>query len=291
MILILLVLLLNIHTFLWNIAHDVRRGGNFREVKKVLTETNKYEKYKKRQVEDLTEKNHKALQRERKKTTSGNKMLKKYALKVQSTFSPINYIRPQHSKSSSQSRSSSSSDDDGGGNNSRCSSCCESNYDQSELNRNLFIENYLIGRGNNKMRSASLTIADDALKEIPLRRNNRRKSFMEKRDDRIKINRNHLFNHHNDSNISSNNNINKKSDRAIIRQYGDDYYFSNIRNNNNNSNNTFYYDMDDEKSLGCDIIETSAPTLRKLNNILRECVDFELSIVLLFSRSQLLTCY
>lgn len=195
-------------------------------------------------------------------------MFKKYALKVSNTFNSINYTRPTkaHSRSST-------SDDGGGDSSSRCS--FDSNYDQNELNRNLFIENYLIGRGSHsssascssnnnnivgKMRSSSLSIDDTQLK-----RNNRRKSFIDKRDDRLKINRNHLF--------IDNKTGDNKADRAIVRHkistsidsnYDDDYY---------------YYEMDDEKSLGCDFFETTAPTLRKINNYLREYVDIELSIV------------
>jgi hypothetical protein len=183
------------------------------------------------------------------------KMLKKYAMKVSNTFSPINYKQSKNGTHGGGSSRSSSSDD--GGDSSRCSSICESNYDQNELNRNLFIENYLIGRGNNKTRSSSLSIADDALKDVPLKRNNRRKSLIEKRDDRLKINRNHLFS---DSS--------KIMDRAIMRHHksASDYYYS---------NGDRYYGMDDEKSLGCDMIETSAPTMRKIDNILREFVNFE----------------
>lgn len=177
-------------------------------------------------------------------------MLKKYAMKVSNTFNTMNYSRPTKSNRSSTS-------DDG----SRCSSVeCDSNYDQNELNRNLFIENYLIGRGSTPHgRSHSLSIADDVMKDVPMKRNNRRKSLIEKRDERLKINRNYF---HNEKLSDS------KTDRAILRHkmpyesHGDEYF-----------NN--FYDSNDEKSLGCDIIETSAPTLRKINNCIREFADFE----------------
>jgi hypothetical protein len=204
-------------------------------------------------------------------------MLKKYALKVSNTFSTVNYNRPTKSSSPHSSRSSSS--DDGGNNSSRCS--FDSNYDQTELNRNLFIENYLIGRGSshnninnnigvcNKMRSGSLTLAEDALKkDLSLKRNNRRKSLMEKRDERLKINRNHLFvDKTNDSN---------KIDRAILK-----HRISSADTFSVDDDDNYYYDIDDEKNLSCDIMESSVPTLtfRKINNILRESMDFELSIV------------
>lgn len=179
-------------------------------------------------------------------------MLKKYVLKVSNTFSPINYMRATKNSSS---RLSSTSEEDG----SACS--CDCDYNLMEVNRDLFIENYLIGRGE-KMRSSSLSAAgDEVYKDSVHRRNhNRRKSFMEKRDDRLKINRNHLFSDKAD-----------KADRAVTRHkisveiFRDDY--------------DDYYEMDDEKSLGCDFMETSAPTLKKINNNLREFVDAELSIV------------
>lgn len=163
-------------------------------------------------------------------------MLKKYAMKVSNTLSTINYVhRPAKDVSSS-------SDDDG----SRCS--YDSNYDQTELlNRNLFIENYLIGRGVHKARSSSMS--EDAFqshhhKDDSLKRNNRRKSLMEKRDDRLKINRNCLF----------------------IEQSGD------------KKQKHRYFAIDDEKSVNYDFIKTSAPTMKKISNIYQEFVDFELSI-------------
>ena len=183
-------------------------------------------------------------------------MLKKYALKVSNTFSTNNYTRRTKTTSSQ----SSTSEEDG----SACSCDCE--YNLMEVNRDLFIENYLIGRGDLKMRSSSLSSAgDETYKEAVHRRNNnRRKSCLEKRDDRLKINRNHLFSDKAD-----------KADRAVTRhkisvdiyRHGDDY--------------DDYYEMDDEKSLGCDMMETSAPTLRKINNNLREFVDAELSIAMI----------
>lgn len=159
-------------------------------------------------------------------------------MKVSNTLSTINYVhRPAKDVLCS-------SDDDG----SRCS--YDSNYDQTELlNRNLFIENYLIGRGVHKARSTSMS--EDAFhshhhhhKDASLKRNNRRKSLMEKRDDRLKINRNCLFNEQNDD---------KKHKHR-------------------------YYEMDDEKSVNYDFIKSSAPTLKKISNIYQEFVDFELSI-------------
>lgn len=165
-------------------------------------------------------------------------MLKKYAMKVSNTLSTINYVhRPAKDVSSS-------SDDDG----SRCS--YDSNYDQTEvLNRNLFIENYLIGRGVQKARSSSMS--EDAFqthrhKDGSLKRNNRRKSLMEKRDDRLKINRNCLF-------------IKQNDDKKLRHHY------------------------DDEKCVNYDYIKTSAaPTSKKISNIYQEFVDFELSIVTAF---------
>ena len=85
---------------------------------------------------------------------------------------------------------------------------------------------------------------------------------MEKRD-RLKINKNHLFNDKSD-----------RSDRATMRhkisidicdEYDD------------------FYEMNDEKSRECNFIETSAPTLKKINNNLREFVDVELSISFLLT--------
>jgi hypothetical protein len=161
-------------------------------------------------------------------------MFKKYAMKVSNSLSTINYVhRPA--------KGVNDDDDDG----SRCSSY-DSNYDQRELNRNLFIENYLIGRGVHKARSSSLSYVDDtASKDVSLKRNNRRKSLMEKRDERLKINRNHLY-------------TEKSADNKC-------------KQNN-------YYDIDEEKSLSYDFIETAAPTLKKISNIYQEFIDFELSI-------------
>lgn len=161
-------------------------------------------------------------------------MLKKYAMKVSNTLSAINYVRT--------SKGASSSDDDG----SRCS--YDSNYDQSELSRSLFIENYLIGRG--KARSAS--VSEDGSKDVSLKRNNRRKSLMEKRDDRLKINRNCLYNE-------------KSVDTRKKMQNHDDQCL---------------FEMDDEKSVSREIIEHSAPTIlrKKINNVPQEYFDVELSI-------------
>ena len=158
-------------------------------------------------------------------------MLKKYATKVSNTWNTISYVR--------SGKGASSSDDDG----SRCS--YDSNYDQSELSRSLFIENYLIGRG--KARSGSLT----SDKDVPLKRNNRRKSLIEKRDDRLKINRNCLYNERNVVDTKPN-----REDECL-------------------------FEMDDEKSVDFEIIE--APTIvmrrKKINNVFKEFSDFELSIL------------
>jgi hypothetical protein len=172
------------------------------------------------------------------------KMLKKYALKVSNTLSTINYVRTA--------KGASSSDDDG----SRCS--YDSNYDQSELSRSLFIENYLIGRG--KARSASL--GEDSSKDVSLKRNNRRKSLMEKRDDRLKINRNCLYNE-------------KSVEARKLRQNHDDQ---------------FLFEMDDEKSVDYELIEHAAPQIyrKKINNVPQEFLDFELSIC--HSRLDFLIC-
>lgn len=163
-------------------------------------------------------------------------MLKKYALKVSNTLSTINYVRT--------SAKNASSDDDG----SRCS--YDSNYDQSELNRNLFIENYLIGRG--KARSMSLAEDNNNTKDVSLKRNNRRKSLMEKRDDRLKINRNCLYNQ-------------KSVDTRRMKQNNDDQLL---------------FKMDDEKSVDYDFIEHAAPQIfrKKINNVPQEFLDLELSI-------------
>lgn len=162
-------------------------------------------------------------------------MLKKYALKVSNTLSTINYARTA--------KGASSSDDDG----SRCS--YDSNYDQSELSRSLFIENYLIGRG--KARSASL--GEDASKDVSLKRNNRRKSLMEKRDDRLKINRNCLYN-----------------DRSVDTRKANHYH-----------DDQLLFEMEDEKSVDYDFIEHAAPQIyrKKINNLPQEFLDFELSIL------------
>ena len=49
-------------------------------------------------------------------------------------------------------------------------------------------------------------------------------------------------------------------------------------NNDDDDNDQHYqyYKEDDEKSLNCDIIEATVPTLKKINNNLRELFDFEL---------------
>ena len=170
-------------------------------------------------------------------------MLKKYVLKVSNTLSTINYIRPTQSRSST-------SDDDG---HSACS--CDWDYNLMEVNRDLFIENYLIGRGSQKMRSSSLSSAEDAMREAK-RNNHRRKSLMEKRDDRLKINRNRLFSDRSDRN-----------DRAVTRH----------KMSVDSFDEDDYYEVEAEKSRGCDYFETSAPTLKKINNKLRDFLDVELS--------------
>lgn len=183
--------------------------------------------------------------------TIKSKMLKKYAMKVSNSLNTINYMKA--TKTSSR-RSSTSGEDEG----SACS--CDCNYNSTEVNRDLFIENYLIGRGVSKLRSSSLTSAEEELKEAALRKNNnRRKSLMEKRDDCLKINRNHLFGDKTD-----------RADRAVTRHK----IVVNVCRNDNDFDD--FYEMDDEKSVGCDYIESSAPTLKKINNNLKEFLDAEL---------------
>lgn len=156
-------------------------------------------------------------------------MLKKYALKVSNTLNTINYMRPK-----STSSRSSTSEEDG------ITCTCDCEYNLMEVNRDLFIENYLIGRGAYKTRSSSLSCADDACKDAELRRNNiRRKSFTEKRD------------------------------RAATRHDISIDIFDDYND---------YYEVDDEKSRRCGVMETLAQNLKKVNNHLRELVDVELSI-------------
>lgn len=165
-------------------------------------------------------------------------------MKVSNTLSTINHMRPK-----SNSSRSSTSEEDG------VTCTCDCEYNLMEVNRDLFIENYLIGRGATKTRSSSLSYADDSVEDAALRRNNnRRKSFTEKRD-RLKINRNHLFGDKADI-----------ADRATTRHK--------ISVNNCDDYND-YYEVDDEKSRGCDFMEMSAPSLKKVNNNLREFVDVE----------------
>lgn len=181
-------------------------------------------------------------------------MLKKYVLKMSNTLSTITYMKP----SKSLSRSSTSEDDS-----SACSCDCDYEYNPIEVNRELFIENYLIARGESKMRSTSLSTADDAVKQT-VRKNIRRKSFIEKRDgkiDRIKINRNHRFTDKSDSSDCA---VSRHKIEIDIYRHGEDEFYENC----------------DEKSRGCDFIEDQAPTFRKINNNLRTFQDVELSIFL-----------
>lgn len=178
-------------------------------------------------------------------------MLKKYAMKVSNTLNAINNMKPTKTSS----RRSSTTDEDEG---SACS--CDCDYNLTEVNRDLFIENYLIGRGASKVRSNSLTSGEDAMKEATLRKNNnRRKSLMERHDNRLRINRNYLFGDKAD-----------KTDRAVTRHKivvnicRDDEEFNDI------------YGMDDKKSGNCEFIETSAPTSKKINNNLKEFFHAEL---------------
>lgn len=136
------------------------------------------------------------------------------------------------------------------------SGSCDSDYNQMEVNRELFIENYLIGREGTKTRSSSLSAADEVTKELALRKNNqRRKSFMEKRSNRLNINRNNLFADKVDRNARAV--IKHRMSVDINRHEYDEEYF------------------DDEKRF----VETSPPTLRKVNNNLWEFIDVELSMV------------
>ena len=75
---------------------------------------------------------------------------------------------------------------------------------------------------------------------------------MEKRDDRLKINRNQLFGDKTD-----------RLDRAVTR-----HRIAAV----NSFNEEFY-----ENERDCDFMEASAPTLKKISNHQREFVDVELS--------------
>lgn len=186
-------------------------------------------------------------------------MFKKCVLKFSNSLSTINYMR---SSKNSSSRCSSTSDEDRDG----CS--CDCDYNEMELNRDLFIENYLIGRGVSKMRSASLSAADDELQmmeSVARRNNNRRKSLMEKRDDHLKINRNHLFHKTDKSRAVTKHKISVNVDDF----YGDEFSMND------------FDEIDDEKTSDCDFIGTTAPTMRKINNNLREFVNMELSKIVL----------
>lgn len=167
-------------------------------------------------------------------------------MKVSNTLNTINYMKP--TKTTSR-RSSTSGDDED------CSCSCDCNYNLTEVNRDLFIENYLTGRGATKLRSSSLTPVDDESRD---KNNYRRKSLMEKKcDDHLQISRNHLFGDKAD-----------RMDRAVTR-----HKINNCRHNNEYAD---FYETDDEKSVSCDYIETSVPTLKKINNNFREFVDAEL---------------
>lgn len=174
-------------------------------------------------------------------------MLKKYAMKVSNTLNTMNYMKP--TKTTSRRSSTSGEDED-----SSCS--CDCNYNLTEVNRDLFIENYLIGRGATKPRSTSLTSSEGELREASLRNNNnRRKSFDKKKcNDHLQINRIHLFDDKTD-----------RADRAVTR------HKINICQNNESDD---FYEMDDEKSASCDFIETSA--LKRSNNNMKGFTDVEL---------------
>lgn len=117
-------------------------------------------------------------------------MFKKYALKVTNTLGTLN-------QSAHRSPKLSRSDSDG--------STYSSDYDYipTEVNRDLFIENYLIGRGGGgggaadgakKIITRSTSLNEDNLADATTRFNNsRRKSSLEKRDERLMINKNQLF--------------------------------------------------------------------------------------------------
>jgi hypothetical protein len=185
-------------------------------------------------------------------------MLKKYVLKVSNSLGTLNYVRPTKN-SLSRSTSEDSNDVD----------YCDSEFDEMEVNRDLFIENYLAGRSGHKTRSASLSTSEDVSRELALRRNNnRRKSFMEKRGDRLIINRNYLF--HDKT---------EKKDRAVTRHKVSIVY---------RQEDDYDYDCNphEEQNAGYEFMETSAPTLRKINNNLREFKDAELSIVLISAALQ-----
>jgi hypothetical protein len=103
-------------------------------------------------------------------------------MKVSNTFGSFN----QNTHRSPQKLSRSDSDG------STYSSDCD--YIPTEVNRDLFIENYLIGRGGPKIiRSTSL--CEDTLSDATTRLNNYRAktSPLDKIDDRLVINKNHLF--------------------------------------------------------------------------------------------------
>lgn len=117
-------------------------------------------------------------------------MFKKYALKVTNTLGTLN-------QSAHRSPKLSRSDSDG--------STYSSDYDYipTEVNRDLFIENYLIGRGGGgggaadgakKIITRSTSLNEDNLADATTRFNNsRQKSSLEKRDERLMINKNQLF--------------------------------------------------------------------------------------------------
>lgn len=167
-------------------------------------------------------------------------MFKKYALKVTNTLGSLN-------QSTHRSPKLSRSDSDG--------SAYSSDYDYipTEVNRDLFIENYLIGRNSEPkiiMRSTSLN--EDTLSGATTRFNNsRRKSSLEKRDDRLMISKNQLF-------------LNKteKVDRAVSKhRISIDIYPENDLDQRN---------LNYENSL-------NESSLKKINNS-KDFFDLELSI-------------
>lgn len=171
-------------------------------------------------------------------------MFKKYALKVTNTLGSLNSNQGTH-----RSPKLSRSDSDG--------SAYSSDYDYipTEVNRELFIENYLIGRGSGPkiiMRSTSLNEDSLTLSESTTRFNNsRRKLSLDKRDERLLINKNQLFS-----------NKTEKVDRAVSKhRISIEIYPQN--------------DLD-KKNLNYENSLTES-NLKKLNNI-RDFYDLELSI-------------
>jgi hypothetical protein len=170
-------------------------------------------------------------------------MFKKYAMKVSNSFGSYNNTHKSPPKSLSR------SDSDG----STYSSDCDYNI-PTEVNRDLFIENYLIGRGGEPktktLRSGSL--CENTLCDATTRYNNyRSKSSIvnDKRDDRLVINKNHLFANKSD-----------KVDRAVSKHR---------------------ISIDVYPECSDDALNESSLSLKKLNttNNFRDFFDLELSII------------